>query len=110
MPRWLLPSFVAFAVGAAPLFAQNAPREKPAQLQGRVVDSTGHPIKSATVETDDPPMLVVSNDSGFFRFASVPAGPIGIRVRRAGYVGVEFQLRLPPDSTVNFAVTLKTRP
>ena len=96
------------ACGAAgtTLLAQNAPPLKPAHFQGQVVDSAGRPVKSAIVETDDPPKAVVSNDSGFFRFAELPAGPITVRVRRIGFEGIEFQLRLPSDSTVSIAVRL----
>ena len=99
--------FVLAAAGPA-LRAQSAPPPppKPSHFQGQVVDSAGRPVKSAIVETDDPPKAVVSDDSGYFRFAELPAGPITIRVRRIGFEGVEFQLRLPPDSTVSVGVKL----
>src|ERR1019366_4122955 len=95
---------LAYAVVGSPLLAQNAPPTKPAHLQGQVVDTAGRPIRPAIVETDDPPKAVVSDDSGFFRFADLPAGPITVRVRRLGFEGVEFQLRLPSDSTVSIGV------
>jgi hypothetical protein len=97
---------LACAACAAPLLAQNAPPAKPAHFQGQVVDSARHPIKAAIVETDDPPQARVTNDSGIFRFAELPAGPITVKVRRIGFSGIEFQLRLPADSTVSIAVTL----
>jgi hypothetical protein len=97
---------LACAVVGSPLLAQNAPPTKPAHLQGQVVDTAGRPVRSAIVETDDPPKAVVSDDSGFFRFAELPAGPITVRVRRIGFTGVEFQLRLPSDSTVSIGVKL----
>src|ERR1035437_7433020 len=97
---------IALTALSAPLLAQNAPPLKPSHFQGQVVDSAGHPLKAAIVETDDPPKAVVSNDSGFFRFADLPAGPITVRVRRIGFEGVEFQLRLPSDSTVSIGVKL----
>jgi hypothetical protein len=90
----------------APLLAQNAPAAKPAHFQGQVVDSAGRPVRAAIVETDDPPKAVVSDDSGFFRFAELPAGPITVRVRRIGFEGIEFQLRLLSDSTVSVGVKL----
>lgn len=98
----------ALAAAGPSLLAQSAPPAppKPAHFQGQVVDTAGHPVKSAIVETDDPPKAVVSDDSGYFRFAELPAGPITIRVRRIGFEGVEFQLRLPPDSTVSVGVKL----
>jgi len=101
--------FLAMAAAGSPLLAQSAsapPPLKPAHFQGQVVDSAGHPVKSAVVETDDPPKAVVSNDSGFFRFAELPAGPITVRVRRIGFEGIEFQIRLPADSTVSIGVKL----
>jgi Carboxypeptidase regulatory-like domain len=103
MLRRLITAIVALS---APLLAQNAPPLKPSHFQGQVVDSAGHPVRAAIVETDDPPKAVVSNDSGFFRFAELPAGPITVRVRRIGFAGIEFQLRLPSDSTVSIGVRL----
>jgi hypothetical protein len=100
----LLVITVAFV---APLAAQNAPPpSKPAHFQGQVVDTAGHPLRSAVVETDDPPKATVSDDSGFFKFAELPAGPITVRVRRIGFKGIEFQLRLLADSTVSVGVKL----
>jgi hypothetical protein len=90
----------------APLLAQNAPALRPAHVQGQVVDSAGRPIRAAIIETDDPPKAVVSDDSGYFRFTELPAGPITVRVRHIGFEGIEFQLRLPPDSTVSVGVKL----
>ncbi|HEY2848298.1 MAG TPA: carboxypeptidase regulatory-like domain-containing protein [Gemmatimonadaceae bacterium] len=90
----------------APLLAQSAPATKPAHFQGQVVDSVGRPIRSAIVETDDPPRAVVSDDSGYFRFAELPAGPITIRVRHIGFEAIEFQLRLLADSTVSVGVKM----
>ena len=92
---------------ATPLAAQNAPPPaKPAHFQGQVVDTLGHPLRSAVVETDDPPKATVSDDSGFFKFAELPAGPITVRIRRIGFEGIEFQLRLLADSTVSVGVKL----
>jgi Carboxypeptidase regulatory-like domain len=99
--------FLCSSLIAAPLWAQSAPPPvKPSHLQGQVVDSAGHPVRSAIVETDDPPRATLSDDNGYFRFAELPAGPITIRVRRIGFQGTEFQLRLPPDSTVGIGVKL----
>jgi hypothetical protein len=97
---------VACSLFGAPLSAQNAPPVKPAHFQGQIVDSAGHPVRAAIVETDDPPKAVVSDDSGFFRFSELPAGPITVRVRRIGFEGIEFQLRLLSDSTVSIGVRL----
>ncbi len=58
------------------------------------------------IETDEPARATVSDDAGFFRLKNLPAGPITISVRHAGFVGSEFELRLPPDSTVGIGVKL----
>jgi len=98
---------VSLATAGATLHAQAAPAAlKPAHFQGQVVDSAGHPLKAAIVETDDPPKAVVSDDQGFFRFNELPAGPITVRVRRIGFEGIEFQLRLMADSTLSVGVRL----
>jgi hypothetical protein len=87
--------------------SQGAPVPlKQSHLQGQVVDSAGHPVRSATIETDEPARATVSDESGFFRLKNLPAGPITISVRHAGFVGTEFELRLPPDSTVGIGVKL----
>jgi protocatechuate 3,4-dioxygenase beta subunit len=78
----------------------------PSRLQGQVVDSAGHPVRAAVVETDDPPRAVISDGDGYFRFSELPPGPTTIRVWRDGFMGTEFQLRLPPDTTVNIGVKL----
>jgi hypothetical protein len=104
MLRGLLCSAV---LATAPLLAQTAPPPvRMSHLQGQIVDRDGHPVRSAIVETDDPPRATISDDSGFFRFSELPAGPITVRVRRIGFAGTEFQLRLPPDSTVGIGVKL----
>src|SRR5471032_12340 len=104
---------LATALINASAFAQVAPASstspapaKPSHFMGQVVDTAHHPIRAAIVETDDPPRAVISDDSGYFRFAELPSGPITIRVKRIGFEGIEFQLRLPPDSTVSVGLTL----
>jgi hypothetical protein len=97
---------LAVTTAGSSLLAQNAPLLKPAHFQGQVVDTAGRPIKAAIIETDDPPEARVSDDSGYFRFANLPAGPITVRVRRIGFEGIDFQLRLPSDSTVSIGVKL----
>ena len=96
-------------IAAVPKLASSqdtAPQAKQSQLQGQIVDSAGRPVRSATIETDEPARATVSDDHGFFRLKNLPAGPITISVRRAGFIGTDFQLRLPPDSTVGIGVKL----
>ena len=75
-------------------------------LQGQVVDSTNHPIRSALVYTQDPLFATLSDKNGYFKFRELPSGPITVRAERGGYVPIEFQLRLPPDSTVGIGLKL----
>jgi hypothetical protein len=79
---------------------------KPSHLQGQVVDSAGRPVRAAVVYTDDPPRATLSDKGGFFKLPELSAGPTTVRVQRDGFVGTEFQLRLPPDSTVGIGVKL----
>ncbi len=82
----------------------------PSHLQGQVVDSTNHPIRSALVYTQDPLYATVSDKNGYFKFRELPSGPITVRAERGGYVPIEFQLRLPPDSTVGIGLKLLPAP
>jgi hypothetical protein len=75
-------------------------------LQGQVVDSTNHPIRSALVYTEDPLFATLTDKNGYFKFREVPAGPITVRAEHRGFVPIEFQLRLPPDSTVGIGLKL----
>ena len=79
---------------------EAATLHNPSHLQGQVVDSAGRPVRSALVYTDDPLYADLTDKKGFFRLGELPAGPITIRAERTGFVPIEFQLRLPPDSTV----------
>jgi hypothetical protein len=78
----------------------------PSHLQGQVVDSTNHPIRSALVYTQEPLYATLSDKNGYFRFSELPAGPITLRAERSGFVPIEFELRLPPDSTVGIGLKL----
>ena len=62
--------------------AERAAGQARAHFQGRWWIRPGIPSGPPMIETDDPPKAVVSDDSGYFRFAELPAGPITVRVRR----------------------------
>lgn len=83
-----------------------APLLNPSYLQGQVVDSAGHPLRSALVYTEDPLYAALTDKKGFFRLAALPAGPIMVRAEHSGFVPIEVQLRLPPDSTVGIGLKL----
>jgi hypothetical protein len=98
--------FLAVSLAAAPAFAQDTVPARPGHLQGQVVDTAGRPIRAAFVEIDDPPRAVLSDDEGYFHFRELPAGNITVRVRRIPFEEIEFQLRLPSDTTVSIGVKL----
>jgi hypothetical protein len=82
------------------------PLLNPSHLQGQVVDSTNHPIRSAFVYTEDPLFATLTDKNGYFRFGELPSGPITVRAEHSGFMSIEFQLRLPPDSTVGVGLKL----
>jgi len=84
----------------------SVPLVNPSHLQGQVVDSANHPIRSALVYTQDPLYATLSDKNGYFRFRELPSGPITVRAERRGFVPIELQLRLPPDSTVGIGLKL----
>lgn len=81
-----------------------------AHLQGQVVDSTNHPIRSALVYTENPLYATLSDKNGYFKFSELPSGPIALRAEHNGFVAIEVQLRLPPDSTVGIGLKLLRAP
>jgi Carboxypeptidase regulatory-like domain len=82
-----------------------------AHLQGQVVDSAGHPVRSAILYTMDPPRATLSDKNGYFRLPDMQSGPVTLEVVRNGFVGIDVELRLPPDSTVAIGVKLfRARP
>ena len=85
---------------------ESAPLHNPSYLQGQVVDSAGHPVRSALVYTEDPLYADLTDKKGFFRLNELPSGPIMVRAERTGFVPIEFQLRLPPDTTVGIGLKL----
>ncbi len=89
-----------------PTVEVHAALTNPSHLQGQVVDSTNHPIRSALVYSQDPLFATVSDKNGYFKFSALPSGPITVRAERGGYTSIEFELRLPPDSTVGIGLKL----
>jgi hypothetical protein len=87
-----------------------APLRDPSYLQGQVVDSAGRPVRSAVIYTEDPLFATLTDKKGFFRLSELPAGPITVRAERTGFVPIEFQLRLPPDTTVGIGLKLLSAP
>src|ERR1019366_9984204 len=68
------------------------PLLNPSHLQGQVVDSTNHPIRSALVYTENPLFATLTDKNGYFRLGELPSGPITVRAEHSGFVAIEFQL------------------
>ena len=56
--------------------------------------------------TEDPLYAALTDKKGFFRLGELPPGPITVRAEHSGFVPIELQLRLPPDSTVGIGLKL----
>ena len=97
----------AAVMWSVPLSSQSASQQRTAGLRGQVVDPVGNPIGGAILETDHPFASTIADDSGYFRFAPLPAGAITVHVRRLPFSGIKFDLLLLADSTVSIGVTLK---
>src|SRR6185312_3180387 len=93
-----------------PVEVREAAPVQHAYLQGQVVDSADRPLRSALVYTEDPLFATLTDKKGFFRLAELTAGPITVRAERNGFVPIEFQLRLPPDTTVGIGLKLIPAP
>ena len=93
-----------------PVEVREAAPFHPSYLQGQVVDSADRPLRSALVYTEDPLFATLTDKKGFFRLSELPAGPISVRAERNGFVPIEFQLRLPPDTTVGIGLKLIPAP
>jgi hypothetical protein len=93
-----------------PVEVRAGPLLNAAHLQGQVIDSTNHPIRSALVYTQDPLYATLSDKNGYFKFGELPPGPITVRAEHIGFAAIEFQLRLPPDSTVGIGLKLMRAP
>jgi hypothetical protein len=63
-------------------------------------------IRSALVYTEDPLFATLTDKHGYFRLGELPSGPITVRAEHGGFEAIEFQLRLPPDSTVGIGLKL----
>jgi hypothetical protein len=87
--------------------APAAARAQAGTLSGQVVDADGRPLRAATVEVlGFDGKRTLSDTAGFFRIADLPVVPLTVRVRRIGFEGVDFDIRLIADSTVNVGVKL----
>jgi len=77
------------------------------RVRGVVVDSAGAPVPGAEVRAIGTELLVLTSDSGVFRF-ELPAGPVVFAVRRLGFVPATFLAQLTPTGrTKGVTLTLQ---
>ncbi|MEO7455425.1 MAG: carboxypeptidase regulatory-like domain-containing protein [Gemmatimonadaceae bacterium] len=93
----------------APLHAQDAPARL-AAIAGVVRDTLGHPLRMATVFVEGKDLSAVSDDSGRFYIARIPAGRNLVTALRIGYKAVSFEINLPPDTTLVTEIHLRVVP
>jgi hypothetical protein len=74
-----------FALVASLICSNSLGAQTPRALVGLVRDSSGHGIPGAEVRARDNAVLAITNDSGRFHVARMPAGESGVFVRRLGF-------------------------
>jgi hypothetical protein len=95
---------VLTAVGALP--AQD-PAPRRAALAGVIRDSLERPIPLAMVAVDGKDLSTVSDDSGRFHLAGIPAGTNDFTVMRIGFKALSFTTTLTPDTTLVIAIRMR---
>ena len=99
---------LALLVSGSVLAQVPAPNPgKRAALAGVIRDSMSRPLTMATVLVDGKDFSAVTDESGRFHLAGIPAGTNDFTVMRIGYRSVSFTTTLAPDSTLVIAITLR---
>lgn len=94
-------------IGAALLLAVHAAAaQHGGTLVGTVSDSGGRPIAHAEVRLRGSAFLVRSDDSGGFRFPTLPAGPARVDVRRLGFAPLSVAVSIRAGQTDSLLVAL----
>lgn len=88
-----------------PMVATSGGRR--AALDGRIFGERGQPVAYAAVFTAGGALLARADESGIFHLTGFPAGVQHFGVRRIGYAPVDFEIEMPPESTVTVVVRLK---
>jgi len=96
----LLPLFLGLTVPAA-VSAQGA-----SVLTGRIVDSTGAPIRGATVRVPQLERGTAADSTGTFRLEGLPTGRVTIVGEAPGFVGKRVEVTIPANGTVEQAFSL----
>ena len=95
------------ALLALALAAVALPAQEPSpivRVRGIVVDTAGLPVIGAEVRAVGTAFMVITGDSGVFRF-ELPPGPVVFAVRRLGYLPATFLATLTPTGKIK-GVTL----
>jgi hypothetical protein len=103
-----IPLAAIFASGA---LAQESARDttlKRSAIAGVVRDTLERPLAFATILVEGRELSVVSDDSGRFHLAGIPAGANSFTVMRIGYKAVSFDVTLAPESTLVLGIHLKS--
>ena len=79
---------------------------KRAALAGVVRDTLGRPLHLATILVVGKDLSAISDDSGRFHIAGIPAGESEFMVMRIGHRSVSFAATLLPDTTVIVGIRL----
>jgi iron complex outermembrane receptor protein len=82
-----------FAIGMGALVPTGALAQG-GTIRGRVADTTGTPLPDALVWVEATALRVLTNASGEYVLAAVPAGSVVVRARRIGYVDIAPPARL----------------
>ena len=78
-----------------------------AALAGVIRDSLERPLPLATISVDGKDLSTVSDDSGRFHLAGIPAGQNDFTILRLGYKAVAFTTTLAPDTTLVIAIKMR---
>ena len=95
---------LAALLGAGALHAQRTPV---GALAGRIVDENGHPLSYGIVALVESGRERFTDDSGFFRFPDLPAGPTVVRVRRLGFAPAQLTVPIRAEVTDTIRVALR---
>ena len=117
MKRWFIGLLtVALATAIAPgAFAQGGGASSTGTIQGRVTDAQGAVLPGATVTATSPSALgaqvVISSETGNYRFPALPPGTYTVTYELAGFNTVRregIQLSLGFTATINIELALAT--
>jgi hypothetical protein len=96
----LLFVFLGLALPAA-LSAQGA-----SVLTGRIVDSTGAPVRGATVRVPQLERAAMADSTGQYRIEGLPTGRVTLVGEAPGFVGKRVEVTVPANGTVEQAFSL----